>query len=115
MVIVVLERKLLIDLNDTDNVDVNLIGMKAANLGTLIQNNIKVPNGYVLSSIAYDLFLKHNNLEEIMHNELSKMNNKSFESIKLCSTKIRNAFLEGKLPDPLIFELQSKLFSLFKQ
>ncbi|TFG17161.1 MAG: hypothetical protein EU531_04165 [Promethearchaeota archaeon] len=111
----VLERKLLIDLNDTDNLDVNLIGMKAANLGTLIQNNIKVPNGYVISTNAYELFLKYNNLEEVIHNELSKMDNKSFESIKLCSTKIRNAFLEGKLPRPLIFELQSKSNSIFNQ
>lgn len=113
----VLEGKLLIHLNDIDKdkVNVNLIGMKAANLGNLIKNNIKVPMGYVISTKAYNLFLKYNNLEPVIQKSLAEMNNKSYESIKLISTKIRNAFLEGQLPEELIFEIQSKSTSIFNQ
>lgn len=105
---IVLEGNFLIHLNDVHNIDVNLIGMKAANLGILIQNNVNVPEGYVIMTNAYKLFLKHNNLRDLIHKTLSDVDFNSFMSIKLCSMKIRNAFLEGKLPDSLIHEIRSK-------
>ena len=110
---IVIDGTLLIHLKDVHNIDVNLIGMKAANLGRLIQNNINVPEGYVIKSNAYKLFLKHNNLRDLIHNVLSEMDYNNIESIKSCSMKIRNAFTEGQIPDQMMQEIQSKSESIF--
>ena len=38
-------------------------GNKAYNLAKLIQNNFNVPNGFVIKTNAYELFLEYNNLK----------------------------------------------------
>ena len=96
----------MINLNDVLEVDVELIGKKAANLGLLIQNDINVPYGYVITIDAYNLFLKYNHLEEEIQKILSDIDNEDIDSIKLSSVKIRNYFLEGELPLELISELR---------
>jgi len=96
----------MINLNNISEVDVELIGTKAANLGLLIQNEINVPHGYVISADAYNSFLKYNHLEEEIQKILSDINNEDIDSLKLSSEKIRNYFLEGELPLELISELR---------
>ena len=102
------EKRLMIHLNDSNKIDVNLIGTKAANLGILLQNNINVPDGFVISTNAYDLYLKYNRLDEIIQQALGEMEDEDIESIKLCSNKIKNAFFEAKLPNEVISEIQSQ-------
>jgi phosphoenolpyruvate synthase/pyruvate phosphate dikinase len=104
---------LVIDLDDAKDVDVELVGMKAANLGFLLQNDINVPQGYVISTNAYNLFLKYNHLEEKIQKILSDMDNKDIQSIKLSSVNIRNYFLEGELPLELISKLRLKSAELY--
>ena len=53
-------------LNETNLNEVNLVGGKNASLGSMIQNlqslNIKVPNGFVITTDCYDYFLKYNHI-----------------------------------------------------
>ncbi len=101
------EEPLLIHLDKIYDIDMNLIGMKAKNLGTLVQSNINVPKGIVISTNAYNLFIKENNLEELIQKTLKEMESEKIESINLCSTKIRNAILEAQLPDKVRSEIKT--------
>ncbi len=103
-----LEEPLLIHLDEIYDGDLNLIGMKAKNLGILVQNNINVPRGIVISTDAYDLFIKENHLEELIQKTLKEMESENIESIRTCSTKIRNAILEAQLPDKVRSEIKSQ-------
>ena len=60
----VITEFLILNLKDITEKDINKIGSKAANLGTLIQKNFSVPEGFVITVAAYSLFLKANNLEK---------------------------------------------------
>ena len=58
----VVSKPLTMNLNNISRKDLSKIGSKAANLGELIQNGFPVPEGFVVITEAYTLFLKHNNL-----------------------------------------------------
>lgn len=46
--------------------DIPLVGGKGANLGELVQNKMVVPNGFVVTTKAYDAFIAYNNLNTFM-------------------------------------------------
>ena len=46
--------------------DIPLAGGKAANLGELTSAGFDVPQGFVLTTSAYDYFLQHNGLKSIL-------------------------------------------------
>ena len=52
--------------------DIPLVGGKAANLGELSINNFPVPNGFIVTSNAYKLFLQRTGIQvqidEILNN-----------------------------------------------
>jgi len=109
---VLAKKTLSINLNKVNQIDVNLIGMKAMNLGILIKNDFHVPEGYVISTYAYESFLQHNNLEEVIENTLSETNYDDFDSINSTSNRIKNLFLESEVPNHIISEVESIYNSL---
>jgi pyruvate,water dikinase len=55
-------RKFIVPLNQITRTQVNRVGSKAANLGEMMQSGITVPDGFVLTTGAFEHFLKVNNL-----------------------------------------------------
>ena len=54
--------------------DVSIVGGKGANLGEMVYAGINVPEGFVVTSDAYRLFLKENNLvDNLEHLPVSRM------------------------------------------
>ena len=55
-------------LMDTNINELDLVGGKNASLGTMMQNlnalNVKIPNGFVITTKSYDEFIKYNNIEK---------------------------------------------------
>lgn len=56
----------IINLKEISKNDVNIAGGKGANLGELIQNNVQVPGGFVVTTYAYDEYLQSNGVDKIM-------------------------------------------------
>ena len=54
---------LVVPLNDLTRADVNRVGVKAANLGEMLRAGFPVPNGFVLTTEAFDRFLSTNALD----------------------------------------------------
>ncbi|MFX1379392.1 MAG: PEP/pyruvate-binding domain-containing protein [Promethearchaeota archaeon] len=84
------------------------VGNKAVNLGKLIQRNFLVPNGFIIKTKAYDLFLKINNLIETIHESLESIDHNNLERLKKSTKKIRNLIKNGSIPTELTEELKAK-------
>ena len=68
----------------------------------MIQNlsaaNVRVPGGFAVTSAAFDFFLKENNLEETINEQIDKLNVEDVEQLKKCGSYIRNLILNSPIP-----------------
>ena len=91
-------------LNETNLNEVNLVGGKNASLGSMIQNlqslNIKVPNGFVITTDCYDYFLKYN------HINVAEYDN---------SKEIRSLIQNSDFPLEIMNEISQKYTELSNQ
>jgi pyruvate,water dikinase len=81
--------------------DIEVAGGKGANLGELTEAGFKVPPGFVLTTAAYDYFLKENGIEDRLHSVLSELDVTSDKSLRKVSEAIFDAFMGGKIPSDL--------------
>jgi pyruvate, water dikinase len=92
--------------NEIDMEDINLVGGKNASLGEMYSNlsesGIKVPNGFAITTIAYDLFVEHNKLNSFIDENIKFIkNNYSIKNLKQIGMKIRNKILNSDFPQEL--------------
>ena len=66
----VLEGPFTVNFTDISTDDVKKIGNKAANLSFLMAKDFSVPEGYVIKTSAYNLFLMRNKLDNIIQDYL---------------------------------------------
>ena len=69
------------------------VGTKAANLGEVIQNKFYVPDGFVITTRAYELFLKNDNLMGFIENLLENLEYNNLESLNQSVDKIQNMIM----------------------
>jgi pyruvate, water dikinase len=86
--------------------DVADVGGKNANLGEMYQNltaiDVKVPNGFAVTSQAYEAFLDHNNLWDRLHALLyEELDIDSVESLQNVGAKCRALVSGAELPNEL--------------
>ena len=81
--------------------DIPIAGGKAANLGELTSAGFDVPPGFVLTTEAYDDFLKCNGFQALIGEALSGLDVSSDAALHEAADKIRTAFEEGTVPDDL--------------
>ena len=94
---------------DTSIEDIQIVGGKNASLGEMISNlskkNISVPDGFSITTYAYDNFLKFNNLEEKITSILTDLNYDDHINLKRSGLKIRNLIQDGKFPQDIYEEI----------
>ena len=99
--------------------DIPLVGGKNASLGEMIQKltpkGINIPDGFAVTAEAYKYFIKYNNLEEPIKKILSELDKSNVEDLKKRGKKIRNLFLNGKMPDDLTDAIVKAYSDLEKQ
>lgn len=76
---------------------VSIAGGKGAQLGEMYRKGIPVPNGFLVLTDSFNLFLKENKLEEAIEKELKKVNAKKTDSVNNASKKIRSIIAKGKV------------------
>jgi pyruvate,water dikinase len=93
-------------LNDTNTTELALVGGKNASLGEMINHltelNIQVPNGFVVTSVAYDYFLSQNNLDTIINEILTQIDVDNLASLKSGGQKIRELINSSKMPKEIV-------------
>lgn len=83
---------IILSLSDITESNRSVVGAKAANLAVVRSLGLKVPDGFCLTSEAYDLFVQENGLAEVMARTLAQ------ESDSEQAETLRAAFLHGHIP-----------------
>ena len=84
--------KYILYFNEISKDKLNLAGGKGINLGELFNNNFVVPEGFCVTTDAYDLLIENETLKEMIEN-LNILDYKDTELIAEAGEKIRNIIL----------------------
>ncbi len=107
-----MERKI-IDVNELCVNDIPIVGGKGANLGELTRAGFPVPNAFVLTTAAYDYFIKKSNIFDRINEELKGIDRNSDDSLTKASEKIRDIFEKCEIPSDLKKDIISSYHKLF--
>lgn len=88
-------------LNEVDKDDIDIVGGKGANLGEMASFGLPVPKGFIVTASAYFQFLKENNLEKVIRQEVKEIDLEKPETINQASKKIRQAIEKGEISEEL--------------
>lgn len=95
-------KEIVIPYNSITRGMLDVVGAKNATLGE-VKNKIglSVPNGFAITTYAYDMFMEHNDLTRKIHNALSMLDLHDAENIELTSKNIQNMIISSGVPDKL--------------
>ena len=87
------------------------VGGKMANLGEILNRvSLSVPEGFVITASAYDLFLKHSNLQEEINRRIQPLDLEDMEMLHKASADIQQLIIQSQLPG----ELEEAILSAYK-
>ncbi|MCG6917610.1 MAG: pyruvate, water dikinase [Deltaproteobacteria bacterium] len=95
-------EKLVIPLAEINREMADQVGSKMANLGE-IKNRIKVtvPEGFVVTSLAYEKFLEHNDLQSEIDRLLQSLSMERMDELYLLSTRLQQLIIQAEVPEDL--------------
>jgi len=100
---------------DLSKEDVELVGGKNANLGQMYRHlsnsGVLVPNGFAITTKAYEYYVKFNNLEEKIKKILEKTNIYNVLELQQAGEEIRNLIKKGEFPQ----DLEEEILKSFKE
>jgi pyruvate,water dikinase len=105
-----MENPLILPLHTAD-VTLKQVGGKGANLAKLVQAGLPVPDGFMITTAGYYIYLQANNLKDRLNNRLSGLDPTDPHELQLASAEIRGWFSTGVMP-PVITE---KLLEAYAQ
>ena len=88
-----------------DRNSIPIAGGKGANLGEMIIAGFPVPDGFVLSTAAYDAFVQGNGLRQPILELAHTVSVDNPQSSEAASKKIRKLFMQGGIADALAAEI----------
>ncbi len=99
--------------------NVSKVGGKNASLGEMYsqlnKKGIRVPDGFALTSAAYDTFIKKNDLDSKIRNTLKDLDTKNLKNLRERGKKVRNLILRAKIPSELKKEINKSYNKLRKK
>ncbi|NTV01133.1 MAG: phosphoenolpyruvate synthase, partial [Methanoregulaceae archaeon] len=104
----------IVDISDLTKDDIPIAGGKGANLGELVGAGFNVPPGFVLTTIAYDYFVKSNDIEKRMQDILEGIDASSESSLQSASVRIRGLFEQMPIPKDLTELIRSEWQRMWK-
>src|SRR3989344_6263854 len=99
------EDRAILWFSEVDKDDIPLVGGKGANLGEMIQSGFPVPDGFIVSSLAYKEFVKRNNLDQKIKHLLANVDFNDSDSLNQTSNHIKKQIMEGEFSKDLILEI----------
>jgi pyruvate, water dikinase len=96
-------------LNEVGIKDLMLVGGKNASLGEMLSNisklNVKIPNGFVVTTKCYDEFMKINKLQDKIDNIVKDIDVEDLVSLKRGSIAIKTAIINGEFSNTMKEEI----------
>lgn len=105
---------MVLDFYEIGKDDVMIAGGKGANLGEMTAAGIAVPDGFVITADAYRAFLKANDLEKTITEELRKAGKDEAKLLE-AAKKFRELIGRGKLPEEVESAVRKKYAQLGEQ
>ena len=102
-----MKTKTILWLKELGRNDINIAGGKGAQLGELYNAGFPVPNGFVITSVSYKYFVEHNNIKELINNQLKNLNVEETRQLEKTSNKIQKAIISASLPENLQHQILS--------
>ena len=102
---------LVLPFNKIDKDDIPYVGGKAANLGEMVQAGFPVPNGFCVTSAAYQLLIEHNNLLDTVKGILKTTDIHNNQDLQKASNKITTLIKKAKIPQ----ELSKEIFASYEK
>ncbi len=104
-----MKAELVINLDRIGMKDIKHVGGKCASLGEMIRNlsslGVSVPRGFAITTEVYWKFLRANNLESFISDEIKSIDHDNVESLRRTGQKIRQAIRNAKFPRELSGEI----------
>ena len=100
-------QPLILDFSKIDKRDIPLVGGKGANLGEMVKAGFPVPIGFAVTVVAYDTFLKENNLSIKIKKTLAEIDVNDPGQLDGASKNITGILIKSKIPDSVAREVIS--------
>lgn len=85
--------------------DVELVGGKGANLGEMVGAGFPVPNGFIVTAVAYYEFIRENNLTTKINHLLKTANFNNADSLMQVSRHVKALIIKETMSDELAKEI----------
>jgi pyruvate,water dikinase len=102
----------LVDLGDNGSTELAIVGGKGASLGKLVSAGFPVPPGFVITTEAYDMCLRANDLESQITQILGALDFSNLEELEKETAKIRHAIIGCTVPDEMAEKIVEAYSSL---
>lgn len=109
--------KHILEFSEVNKDSIPEVGGKGANLGEMINAGFPVPQGFIVSSGAYKLFIEENNFKKQIKDLLKSANLNRPKEVQAISEKIRSVLSKGAIPEEIqkeVIHRYEKMGSFFK-
>jgi len=103
--------KFILPFSEIRRKDIPLVGGKTASLGELMHIGMPVPNGFAITSKAYEYFIKENKLEKKIRDLLKNLDTKNINQLQMVGERIRKLIKNSEFPD----DLKNEILKAFKK
>jgi pyruvate,water dikinase len=108
-----MKNKYIVWFNEVDKEDVNLVGGKGASLGEMVQAEFPVPFGFIITSKAFDFFIKNTSIYVKISKLLKNLNYENHKELSEASNQIKNMIYDIELPNNFITKILDHYHNLF--
>ncbi len=98
--------KVILWFNEVTKKDVPLVGGKGANLGELVQAQLPVPAGFIVTAMAFSEFLKETKLEGEIRHLLEHLNPEDTKALQEVANKIKQKIYEAPIPLRIVRQIK---------
>lgn len=96
---------LVVNFKDVNKHDINLVGGKGANLGEMMQADLPVPPGFIVTAEAYRQFIEANNIQPKIKALLGKLDVNDSKKLQKAAKKVRRIINRAPIPNELKHEI----------
>jgi len=91
----------------------DFVGNKMANLGEIKNKlQIKIPTGFAITSVAYERFIKENDLQAEIDRRFQSADVDNIEKLFTLSSEIQQLIIKSRIPDDLVDAVKQAYYKL---
>lgn len=99
-------KELIKQFKDTGKDDIAIVGGKIASLGELYNHlsplGIRIPDGFAITSFAFETFLTHNSLHQPLYNLMHSLDKAGYSNLTDIGIQARRLMLEAQMPYSIV-------------